>query len=291
MNIISASRRTDIPAFYGDWLMARLREGYSRYRNPYNQKEYEVSLKPQDVSAIVFWSKNYQPMLNHLKAIDKSYPFYCHFTITGLPKDLEQQTPPLNQAINTFRNLSDSYSPKRVLWRYDPIVFSTETSIDYHMERFTELATQLKGYTERCYISFVQRYYKKVRRQFDLLEKDKGLTVSDPSSDTVIKLLSFMKATARENNITLYSCCQDQNVDSELQKAHCVDSILLNKLYPHKSFTGRLNPTRSQCGCFKSIDIGAYDTCPHGCIYCYANVNQEKARLYHSNHSVESHIL
>ncbi|MFA6450291.1 MAG: DUF1848 domain-containing protein [bacterium] len=298
-NIISASRRTDIPAFYGDWFMNRIREGAAGFVNPFGGQRYNVSLRPEDVIFIVFWSKNFEPFLKHLDELDeRGYKFYFQFTITGLPKVFEENTPMAAQAVETSRLLADRYSPDHVLWRFDPIIFTSITSPAETLERFVELAGAMEGVTRRCYFSYVQ-FYGKVRRNFEEIYSKRGITFrADPDEErkrTESKAFTYdltrgeKIAFARElsvhaagRGIDMHTCCGDYLLNGggdggpSIYKAHCVDGELIERL------TGGvcgapLKPTREECGCYESRDIGAYNTCPHGCHFCYANVNKEMA--------------
>ncbi len=289
--MISVSRRTDIPAFYGDWFMRRIHDGIAEYKNPFNQKLYSVSLEPSQVLALVFWSKDYEPFLKHLPQLEDNYRFYFHFTITGLPKSLEALTPKITTAIDTFRFLAQRYSPDHVLWRFDPIILANKTSVDYYMRAFAYLTEQLEGFTKRCCFSFVQDNYKKVKRQFDLLASSSDFKLLSAPFEEKKKLLDFMIRIADKKNIRLYSCCQDHHILPPIQKAHCIDKDLLADLYPEINFNIKKAASRKECGCYKSIDIGRYDTCPHGCIYCYANNNLKKAQQYLKNHNIKSFSL
>ncbi len=291
MKIISASRRTDIPAFYSDWLLKRLDEGIVQYKNPFSGKLYTVPVSPQDVLAIVFWSKNYVPFLRHMDYLDRHYRFYFHFSITGVPKSLELWTPSYHQAVETFKRLADRYSPHHMIWRFDPIILSNHTPMEYYMEKFEELSRLLEGYTRRCYFSFVQVYYKKVQRQFATLEREGEIRFAEESLEEHKQLLNFMEGLAEKRKITLYACCQDQYVYSNIQEAKCIDKTLLEQLFPDTDFAVKKAPTRKACGCYKSVDIGAYDTCPHGCLYCYANVNHDKSRANFENHDPNGILL
>ncbi|MGI6296137.1 MAG: DUF1848 family protein [Armatimonadota bacterium] len=155
MRIISASRRTDIPAFHADWFMQRIDEGSVRWRNPFGGQQIETSLLPEDVAAMVFWSRDYRPMIPHLGELyRRGYRFLFHFTITGLPEAFEPRVPEVEIALSTAKELADQYGAEAVLWRYDPVLISSITPADYHLNRFGELAAQLQGYTSRCYFSF-----------------------------------------------------------------------------------------------------------------------------------------
>lgn len=291
MKIISVSRRTDVPAFYGAWFMRRVREGRVRYANPFGGQQYEVSLLPQDVHAFVFWSKDYGPMLKYLPELESmGYDFYFHFTITGLPTVFENHVVPSKEAINTFKILFERYGSKRVIWRFDPIIISTITGADYYKAAFTEMASLLKGATERCYFSFVC-IYEKVRKNLVKLEENNNVFCADPDSELKISLANDLAEIAGEYGITLYSCCGDYLVSGKIKKAQCIDGELLYTLFPHKPRQTKVNPTRKGCGCVVSRDIGAYDTCPHGCIYCYANINKDAAYKRYTTHDPDADIL
>ncbi len=291
MNIVSVSRRTDVPAFYSTWFMNRVRGGRVKYANPFGGQQYEVSLLPEDVHAFVFWSKDYMPLLKYLPELEsRGYDFYFHFTITGLPAVLEEHVPPFKEAIRTFKLLSERYGPKRVIWRFDPIIISNITGPDYYKAIFTEIAACLKGETERCYFSFVC-LYEKVRKNLLKLETTNNVICTDPDRTFKISLANDLAELASEYGITLYSCCGSYLVSGKIKKAQCIDGELLYTLFPHKPKQTKVNPTRKECGCVVSRDIGAYDTCPHGCIYCYANINKELAYKRHKIHNPEADML
>jgi len=164
--IISASRRTDIPAFYSEWFINRIRAGWCFVPNPlnYDQLAY-VSLKPEDVDAIVFWSKNPAPIISHLNELDTmGFRYYFQFTLNAYPKVLEPRIPEFSKRIRTFRELGSKLGPMRVIWRYDPIIISNHTPIDFHIAAFSKIATSVKGSTHRVMISFAD-YYNKTERQ------------------------------------------------------------------------------------------------------------------------------
>jgi hypothetical protein len=288
--IISVSRRTDIPAFYGDWFMRRLKEGFAGVVNPFGGRKYIVSLKREDVACFVFWSKNFAPFLENLKIIDSlGYKFYFNYTVTGLPSVFESNVEK-RSAIEALKLLSRTYSPRHINWRFDPITISSICDRDFYIRAFEDLASELAGYVERCYFSFVVEY-SKVKRNFEELEKIKGVTVTDCSADFKIELANELAAIAERFGIEMFSCCGDYLVGERIKKAHCIDGGIIESLFFPKGLQYRQKPTRNQCGCTESTDIGAYDTCPHGCIYCYANVNKRKAYKAFSNHDKESAFL
>lgn len=287
MNIISASRRTDIPAIYMPWFMNRLQAGSVDYPNPFGGQMCTISLRAEDVHSIVFWSKNCSPLLPNLDELEqRGYRFYCHYTITGAPRALEPRVPDWQQAAHVFRELSQRTSPRHVLWRFDPIVFTDELGADFYIDRFRRLADALSGATRRCYFSFAT-YYGKVTRQL----QQAHIRFFDPPLAEKRALIEKMADIAGEHGITLYACCQDTLVAERVQKAHCVDGDLLAELFPDRPLVSQARPTREQCGCVASRDIGMYDTCPHGCVYCYANQSHLAALSRFRAHKPEGNML
>ena len=288
--IISVSRRTDIPAFYGDWFMRRLKEGFAGVVNPFGGRKYIVSLRPEEVACFVFWSKNFTAFLENLKIIDSlGYRFYFNYTVSDLPSvfesNLEKQS-----AIETLKLLSRTYSPRHINWRFDPIIISTICDRDFYIRAFEALASEFAGYVERCYFSFVIEY-NKVKRNFQELQKTKSVTVTDCSADFKIELANELAAIAERFGIEMFSCCGDYLVGERIKKAHCINGSIIESLFFPKGLQYSQKPTRNQCGCTESTDIGAYDTCPHGCVYCYANVNKRKAYNAFSTHDKDSAFL
>jgi hypothetical protein len=289
-HIISVSRRTDIPAFYGDWFMRRLKEGFAGMVNPFNGQKYFVSLKPEDVTCFVFWSKNFGPFLDNLKAIDKmGYKFYFNYTVTALPNVFESNVDK-QSAIETLKQLSKIYSPQHINWRFDPIIISSICDRDFYLRAFEKLASEFAGLVERCYFSFVTNYYK-VKRNFEVLEKNKGVTITDCSEDFKIELANELASIAECYGIQMYSCCGDYLIGNKIQKAHCIDGSIIESLFFPDGLQYKEKPTRDQCGCTESTDIGTYDTCPHGCVYCYANAHKSKATQRYNNHEKDSAFL
>jgi hypothetical protein len=203
MNIISASRRTDIPAFYSQWLVNRLRAGFVRYPNPFSGEVYTVSLRPEDVHSIVFWSKHYAPLLPHLDELEEGdYRFYFHYTITGAPRTLEPHVPGWQQAVQVFRKLAERTSSRQVQWRFDPILFTHELGPAFYAARFRDVATALSGATERCYFSFAVFYGKVGRRLRNGCRKPAVWMVTCwPSFSPIAH--GFRNSDPRENNVAV----------------------------------------------------------------------------------------
>ncbi|VVB91759.1 Uncharacterised protein [uncultured archaeon] len=281
--IISVSRRTDIPAFYGDWFMNRLKEGFAGYVNPFGGQKYILSLKPEDVICFVFWSKNFKPFLEKLGIIeDSGYKFYFNYTITGLPDLFECNLAGKEIAIEALKELGSLYSPNHINWRYDPIIISDSTDYDFHIKNFEALASELEGHVERCIISYVM-LYGKVKRNFDRFQRGNGVKIIDPDINFRLKLTSELADIAEKHGIKLLSCCGDYLLSRKVGKAHCIEGALIEELFS-AGFQHYEKPTRRECGCTYSVDIGAYDTCPHGCIYCYANMNKDIAEARFRGH-------
>ncbi|MBN2306215.1 MAG: DUF1848 domain-containing protein [Anaerolineae bacterium] len=285
--IISASRRTDIPAFYMPWFINRLETGTVSYPNPFSQQVCTVSLLPDDVHSIVFWSKYYGPFLRHIDELERrDYRFICHYTITGAPRQLEPHVPDWPRAALVLRQLAERTDPRRVLWRFDPILFTDQLDAAFYSERFRSIARTLAGATERCYFSFAV-FYDKVTRRL----QQQGIRAYDPLLDEKRALVDAMAGIADECGITLYACCQDALLDDRVHKAHCVDGELLAELFPDRPLITTARPTREACGCVASRDIGMYDSCIYGCAYCYATQNHAAALTRHRTHDPHAAML
>ena len=287
MHLISASRRTDLPAFYSAWLMERIRAESVSWRNPYTGALSTVSLAARDVAAIVFWTRNFSPMLAHLPELDaRGHRTLVHFTLTALPRRVETHVPSVRAAVRQMRALSERLGPDRVLWRYDPILVSEECDAAFHRRTFASLARALEGCTRQCSVSFMQ-IYGKVRRNF----KRSGLPLPAPGVEARRALTRDLAETAHRYGIALRACCSDDLLDETVGKARCVDRAQVLALWPELDCGAGAAPTREQCGCSRSFDIGAYDSCLHGCLYCYATRDRETARLQHSRHDTRCATL
>lgn len=288
--IISASRRTDIPAFYAPWFMNRIREGFLLTRNPFNANQIRrVSLDPNEVDLIVFWTRNPSMLMKHLPEL-APYNYYFQYTITGYPKTLEKNVPRPQRAIKTFIELSDLIGAEKVIWRYDPILLSNEVDINEHKRVFEKIASLLKGKTKRVVISFSD-FYKKTERNLNLID---GLMYSDITHETKLlhDLSIYMSRVAKKYGMEIQSCAEHVDL-SHCGIAHgkCIDDGLIKKLFG-LTLSGRkdLNQ-RKECGCIKSVDIGMYNTCMHGCSYCYATFNEKIVLNNKAKHDPDSPFL
>lgn len=288
--VISASRRTDIPAYYSDWFKACIEKEITFYPNPYNPKSIvSTDLSPNAVKVFMFWTRNAIPIFKHLDYIDMKYnkKHYMHYTINGLPEKIEIRNPKIDIAINTVKKLANRYKKiNYVQWRFDPIVISSISDQQYHIDKFGYIADKLKGYVERCYFSFVD-YYEKTKRNFRQIEKKENIKFIKIPLESQLQLTKEIKSIADLNNIKLYACAEDdvyKNIKG-IEKAHCVDMDIINEICKNENYDNYNNsPSRIGCGCIESKDIGYYDSCPHGCIYCYANMNPENAIINARNY-------
>ncbi|MFW6007453.1 MAG: DUF1848 family protein [Nanoarchaeota archaeon] len=285
--IISASRRTDIPAFYSRWFMDKVQKEKCVYYNPYNNHGYELSLTPEDVDVLVFWSKNYIPLMSYLKDLKVKYNLFFHYTITGITNDsLEPEVIDIDKAISNFKRLVELFGPEKVRWRFDPVLFTVETDENYYLQKFKYISDKLKDHTQSCYFS-IAHIYKKVKRNFSKIDDINILFKTEKEK----KMFSDKLAEIASNrNITLYSCCNDFLINKKIKKSSCIDATYFNKIFNLNLDVSRA-PTRDQCNCYKSTDIGVYNTCPHGCIYCYANYNQKKALRNYNEHHYQQEFL
>ncbi|HYH04300.1 MAG TPA: DUF1848 domain-containing protein [Bacillota bacterium] len=279
--IISVSRRTDIPAFYSEWFYNRVREGYFIRVNPYNPAQRKrISLERQDVDAFVFWSKNPRPLLRYLPWLDDhGYPYYFLFTVNDYPELFEPRVPGLNRRVETFRLLSTMLGPERVIWRYDPIILSSLTTEQFHLETFARIAEMLTGYTKRVIISFLDSY-PKVKRAFARLDPENSLQICEPQigggQTALLELSEGLSAIAAERQIAVYSCSEKLDLSQcQVNRGSCIDGILINKLFQLQLPLRKDPAQRPECGCVPAVDMGIYNTCEYLCSYCYANGHPE----------------
>ena len=286
MMIISASRRTDIPSFYSEWLFNRLKEGYVCVRNPMNIHQIsQISLSPDVVDGIVFWTKNPTPMLERIHELD-NYTYYFQFTLNSYGKDIEKNVPSKNDVIiPTFKKLSSIIGKERIVWRYDPILINEHYTREYHKKYFQKLCDSLCNYTEKCTVSFVDLYKNTERNT-------KSLNIHTPSNEEVLELMSFFSKIAHENGIYIDTCTEEYDLSSlNIKHACCIDKSRLERIGNYQLKIGKDKNQRSICGCIESIDIGMHNTCENGCMYCYANFNCEMAQKNHNKHNPLSPLI
>ncbi|MEI8186173.1 MAG: DUF1848 domain-containing protein [Chlorobiaceae bacterium] len=272
--IISASRRSDIPAFYGDWLLHRLQAGEVLVRNPMQSKQVSrISLSPDQVEAIVFWTKNPANFLPRLPEIDRlGYDYYFLFTLTPYDAALEPGVEDKHSIIEIFRRLSRLIGPEKVVWRYDPVILTDVYTPAWHAASFHKLAKELSGYTERCIISFFDEYRK-------LRIRMSNICYTMPDKVLMAEIAERFADSAGRTGIALYTCSQDIDLSQcGIMHSRCIDSDLVGRI-TGRPITGAKKDSkqRKNCGCVESRDIGSYNTCTHGCLYCYAVTSHAKA--------------
>jgi hypothetical protein len=299
--IISASYKTDIPAFYGEWFMNRLRAGWCKMVNPYGRQVYTVNLHREvdgdgreGVEGIVFWTKNITPFARHLAEVhERGYPFVVQHTINGYPRDLEARVADYPRIVAAVRESAATYGPRAVVWRYDPILFTSLTPIAWHIEHFGVLAAQLSGATDIVVISFAQIYQKTQRNLeaaaqtagFDWSAHEAIVSPEGPADDRARILVAHLAGIARAHGMNLTVCAQERFViPGVAEAAHCIDAEWFGGTYTRHG-------NRKECACSASRDIGEYDTCPHGCVYCYAVRNRPLALRRYQRHDPASEFL
>lgn len=285
--IISASRRTDIPGFYSEWFMNRLKEGYVLTRNPMNHAQVsKIILSKELIDCIVFWTKDPLKMMDKLTQLDNyGYPYYFQFTLTPYGKELESNLRDKTEILETFIRLSNQIGSERVLWRYDPIILNHNITIDYHKQKFKQLCQTLSGYTKVCTISFVDEYTK-------LSNVLKSGKIRELTEAEMIQLAKFLSLTGKQYGIEVRSCCEKLDFTAYgIKPASCIDKQTIESI-TRSSLNVKTDINQRQgCGCISSIDIGVYNTCNNGCIYCYANYSTSSVLNNIRNHNKESNIL
>jgi len=284
--ILSVSRRTDIPSYYSEWFFERLKEGFVYTRNPMNPKQVSrLDLSPETVDCIVFWTKNPEPMLERLGELE-SYPYYFQFTLTSYGTDIEKNVPHKKEVmIPVFQKLSGQIGSKRVIWRYDPILFTMRYTPEYHIKAFRQMAEALRGYTKKCVISFVDRYAKNEK-------KLQALGVFELPKEELEAFAKELCEIAKENGMEMASCAEQIDLE-HCGIAHnaCIDKILIEEILGCKLKGVKDKNQRKECGCMESIDIGTYHTCANGCVYCYANHSEAQVKQNGAQYDVNSPIL
>lgn len=265
--ILSASRRTDIPSYYSEWFMNRLEEGQVLTRNPMNYHQIrKINLNPEEIECIVFWTKDPLNLMKYLPRIDSlGYHYYFQYTLNPYGKEIERNLRDKKELVKTFQELSGRIGRERMVWRYDPIIINKEHTIQYHVEHFEQLCRELQEYTKVCDFSFCDTY-KKLRKE---VKESMLLPVSGQEMELLAK--EFV-AIGRKYAIELRACCEQENLkEAGIRSAACIDGELIERICGHPISAKADRSQRDGCTCIQSVDIGVYNTCRHGCVYCYAN--------------------
>jgi len=312
--ILSASRATDIPAFYGKWFLNRWQEGYCVWINPFNRVPVRVSF--DKVRAVVFWTKDpapFEPYLNQFERYCQQY--YFHFTVNDYENEsLEPGIPPLDERIKTFCKLSQNLGAARVIWRFDPILLGSRLTLEMLVDRFKSIGRRLTGYTEKAVISFADiSAYRKVKNNLGKCSEE----YREPDQNEKNRALEEISIIAKGFGMCLATCAETDAEWPGVEQNRCIDDRLLHRLYSHDqelmNFLGYTSPIqtllftssekdkqvayrkdrgqRAACGCVASKDIGQYDTCAHRCVYCYANSTPDLAAKNYKNHDAASESI
>ena len=284
--IISASRRTDIPTYYSDWFLNRVKDGYVYVRNPMNAHQIsEISLSPEVVDGIVFWTKNPVPMLDKLSFLS-NYTYYFQFTLNSYGVDVERNIPSKEKVIiPAFQKLSDMIGPERVIWRYDPIFLSETYTADYHIRFFEKLAKRLSPFTKKCTISFLD-FYRNTKNNIAPLAPS-----AFPQSEQE-RIAKRIAEIAHSYGLCVDTCAEGIDLNQYgIEHARCIDDRLLSQLIQCPLNVKKDKNQRLECGCIESLDIGAYNTCHNGCRYCYANYSDKAVSTNGEKHNPNSPLL
>lgn len=327
--LISASRSTDIPAFYAKWFINRLTIGYAVWYNPFNQKPMYVSFK--NCKAIVFWTKNPKPLIPYMSELDiRGINYYFQYTLNDYEKEeFEPNIPELPARIETFKNLSNLIGKEKVIWRFDPLILTNKVTPRELLTRIWYIGNELKGYTDKLVFSFVDvKAYRKV--QNNLIKETKSFTkenldIAEPSQEQITEiiegLVKIREAWKKDGwNISMATCTEEVDLNKYcIEHNCCIDGELMKRIFskdkdlvyyltygklPENNLFGdadiktHLKPVnlkdkgqRKICGCIVSKDIGMYNTCSHNCVYCYANTSRKVVRANQNLYNEENESL
>lgn len=326
--IVSASRSTDIPAFYAKWFFNRLARGYCAWYNPFNQQKMYISFK--NCKVIVFWTKNPKPILPYLHELDeRGIHYYFQVTLNDYVKEgLEPNISSVDSRVETFKKLSDMIGKERVIWRFDPLIIAPTISPRELLKKIWNVGNKLKGYTDKLVFSFIDvKAYRKV--QNNLIKETMFFTKEDVENAEanhaqrieIVEGLQKIRSVWKEQgwNVEMATCAEDINLESYgIEHNRCIDGELMKRIFsddkelvyylhtlkwPERDMFGELPPIpqktknvkdsgqRKVCGCMVSKDIGMYNTCRHFCVYCYANTSKKTVIDNMRKHSDESESI
>lgn len=281
--ILNTGSRTDIPAYYSDWFYHRIAAGEVLVRNPYYPEQItRYLLRPEVIDIMVFCTKNPAPMLERISML-AAFDTFWFVTITPYDKEIEPYVPPKDNVICSFKELSAAVGSARMSWRYDPVFITEKYSMHYHIERFAQMAEALSGYTKQCVVSFID-LYEKTKRNFPGIRSVTG--------EEQEKLIDAFSRIAKANGLQIHLCCENaglirENVDAD----GCMSKAVLEKALGCKLNVPKRKAARSECNCLLGADIGAYNTCGHGCLYCYANYDKKTVAINQKRHNPLSPLL
>lgn len=282
--IINTGGRTDTVHYYSKWLLKRFEEGYVLSRNPlFPNKVTRYELTPDKVDCVVFCSKNYRPILPDLHKITDRFNTYFHYTITAYGKDIEPGVQTIEKSVETLKRLADIVGKQRIAWRYDPVLLTEKYTIERHLETFDYLARELTPYVDRCIFSFVEMYKKLAVNMPEIIL----LTDEDKH-----RLAKAMGEIVQRHGLYLQTCATEGDFSAYgIHGSGCMTLDIIGRVNGVNFKSLKHKGNRQHCGCVESRDIGAYDSCPSGCKYCYANKSPAKARAMQQYHDPDSPLL
>ena len=281
--ILNTGDRTDIPAFYSEWFYNRIREGHVLVRNPYYPSQVtRYRLSPDVIDVMVFCTKNPAPMFRSFSLLSP-FDMFWFVTITPYGKEIEPFVPEKEQVLDSFLKLSELVGPERISWRYDPIFISETYSVDCHIQQFRYMAERLRGSTRQCVVSFID-LYEKTRRNFP--------SARAVTAEQQAVLIDAFSDIAEENGLQIHLCCENPDLArSNVDADGCLTQEILERAVGCRLNVPKRKPARAQCSCLLGADIGAYNTCGHGCLYCYANYDRETVLKNRAQHDSTSPFL
>ncbi len=281
--ILNTGLRTDIPGFFSEWFYNRIDDGFVYVRNPYAKNQiYSYRLDPELIDCIIFCTKNPKPMFENLEKIDK-FNQYWHITITPYEKEIEPNVPPMNDVLESFKYLSKKLGKENVTLRYDPIFINEKYTLEKHIESFEYIINSLSGYTTEAIISFID-LYEKTKRNFP-----KAIEVT---KDERLKLGKEFAQIGKKNNITIKTCVEGSELDKfGIDSSGCMTKEVIERAINKNLNVPKQKARNGECYCLLNNDIGEYNTCGHGCLYCYANSNKRLVKRNLKLHDPKSPIL
>ena len=280
--IINTGSRTDIPAFFHKWFLNRVDEGFVCTRNPYNDDIYRYPLDSKIIDCLCFCTKNPTQLLKNIDKLDKFNQFWF-VTITPYGRDIEVNVPSFKRVIKSFKKLSDTLGVNKVSWRYDPIFISEKYSLDFHIDMFEKIASQLHTYTNDCTISFIDLYQKVLRNfpEANEVTRQEQLIIGE----------EFSKI-AEKYDIQMKTCVEGTLLDQfGFDSSGCMTKEVLEKAIDNNLKIPKGKYQIRECNCVFGRDIGAYNTCLHGCKYCYANFSTKLVKRNFKLHDPNSPLL
>lgn len=281
--ILSVSRRTDIPNYYSDWFFNRIKEGFLYVRNPMNHHQVsKIPLGKDIVDCIVFWTKNPSKMIPRLSELS-GYSYYFQYTLNGYDKSIEKHVPDMDESIRIFRELSSKIGKDKVIWRYDPVFISENYLLSSQIERFRYILERIAPYTNTCIISFIDIYVKNSSRLHDIRQL---------TNDEINEFSKAISQEAEKYSIKIKTCAETVDLACfNIQHGSCIDKQIIEEIIGCQIFGKKDSGQRLECGCIESREVGSYNSCPNGCIYCYANYDESSVIYNLKNHDVDSPLL